>query len=253
MVPSGSIFGSIRAAAEATLADDAELLAAWSGLRPAQRTFVAETRGLQATALLDQMLDAERRGPAALFTLLTKPGLPAPEGDLRGACVDLLPALPTHFQQFNRRFEPLTTDERNRVLALAAEMRGDWQQAEDHWCNLAEVLSHQSVPDARLAQAVVLRHLADLAQHHPDAFDDAWGDPVADYLERSLKADPDHLPATLALLDRCRKADSPKDWYDATEQAVRRFPGNVAILCTRSMPRLPAARTRRLRVLRGAC
>jgi hypothetical protein len=38
MVPSGSIFGSIRAAAEATLADDAELLAAWSGLRPAQRT-----------------------------------------------------------------------------------------------------------------------------------------------------------------------------------------------------------------------
>ena len=230
MVPSGSIFGSIRAAAEATLADDAELLAAWSGLRPAQRTFVAETRGLQATALLDQMLDAERRGPAALFTLLTKPGLPAPEGDLRGACVDLLPALPTHFQQFNRRFEPLTTDERNRVLALAAEMRGDWQQAEDHWCNLAESLSHQSVPDARLAQAVVLRHLADLAQHHPDAFDDAWGDPVADYLERSLKADPDHLPATLALLDRCRKADSPKDWYDATEQAVRRFPGNAAVL-----------------------
>ena len=81
-----------------------------------------------------------------------------------------------------------------------------------------------------LAQAVVLRHLADLAQHHPDVFDDAWGDPVADYLERSLKADPDHLPATLALLDRCRKADSPKDWYDATEQAVRRFPGNAAVL-----------------------
>jgi cellulose synthase operon protein C len=233
MVPAGSMFESIRAAAEATLADDAaELLAAWSRLRPAQRTFVAETRGLRSagTALLDEILDAERRGPAALFSLLTKPGLALPEADLRGACLDLLPALPAHFQQFNRRFEPLTTDQRNRVLALAGEMRGDWQQAEEHWCNLAESLSHQSVPDARLKQAVVLRHLADLAQRHPDDFDDAWGDPVADYLERSLKADPDHLPATLALLDRCRKADSPKDWHQATEQAVRRFPGNAAVL-----------------------
>jgi tetratricopeptide (TPR) repeat protein len=233
MLPASSIFETIRAAAEATLADDgAELLAAWSRLRPAQRTFVAEARGLQvaATTLLDQILDAERRGPAALFTLLTKPRLPLLEADLRGACLDLLPALPAHFQQFNRRFEPLATDERSRVLALAAEMRGDWQQAEEHWCNLAESLSHQSMPDARLAQAVVLRHLADLAQHHPDDFDDAWRDPVVDYLERSLKSDPDHLPATLALLDRCRKADSPKDWHHATEQAVRCFPGNAAVL-----------------------
>jgi hypothetical protein len=86
------------------------------------------------------------------------------------------------------------------------------------------------MPDARLKQAAVLRHLADLAQRHPDDFGEAWGDPVADYLERSLKADPDHLPATLALLDRYRKADSPKDWHQATEQAVRRFPGNPAVL-----------------------
>ena len=109
-------------------------------------------------------------------------------------------------------------------------MREDWRQAEEHWRNLAESLPHQSMPDARLKQAAVLRHLADLAQRHPDDFGEAWGDPVADYLERSLKADPDHLPATLALLDRYRKADSPKDWHQATEQAVRRFPGNPAVL-----------------------
>ena len=67
MVPSGSIFGSIRAAAETTLADDAELLAAWSGLRPAQRTFVAETRGLQlaATPAMDPRRSSSTRHPSA--------------------------------------------------------------------------------------------------------------------------------------------------------------------------------------------
>ena len=111
MVPAGSIFSAARAAAEATLADDpADLLAGWSVLRPAQRAFVAEIRGLPPppTALLNQILDAERRGPAALFTLLIKPGLPLPEDDLRTACLNLLPAIPQYLQQFNRRFEPLS-------------------------------------------------------------------------------------------------------------------------------------------------
>ena len=68
--------------------------------------------------------------------------------------------------------------ERNRVLALAAEMRGDWRQAQDHWDARGRVPCRSNqTPDARLAQAVVLRHLADLAQHHPDAFGDAWARP----------------------------------------------------------------------------
>ena len=57
---------------------------------------------------------------------------------------------------------------------------------------------------------------------------DPWADPVTDYLERSLEADPDHLPATLALLERYRNADSPKDWHRATDLAAQRFPGNTA-------------------------
>ena len=95
---------------------------------------------------------------------------------------------------------------------------------------MAEALSRQQTPKARLARAVVLRHLADLAQRHPEVRSDPWKDTAADYLERSLEADPDHLPATLALIEQYRKADSPTDWHRATDLAAQRFPGNTAIL-----------------------
>jgi cellulose synthase operon protein C len=233
MIPAGSMFTAARAAAEATLADDpGHLLARWSRLRPAQQAFVAETRGLPptATALLSQITEAERHGPAALFTLLVKPGLPLPADELRSACLNLLPAIPEYLKQFDRRFEPLSELERDRVLALAAESQENWRRAQDHWDCVAEALSSRQTPDARLSRAVVLRHLADLAQRHPEVHGDPWTDTMADYLERSLEADPDHLPATLALIEQYRKADSPKDSQRAADMAAQRFPGNTTIL-----------------------
>ncbi len=106
----------------------------------------------------------------------------------------------------------------------------DWRRAQDYWDGVAEALSRQQTPDARLSRAVVLRHLADLAQTTPGVRGGPWTDTAADYLERSLEADPDHLPATLALIEQYRTADSPKDWHRATDLAAKRFPGNTAIL-----------------------
>jgi len=81
---------------------------------------------------------------------------------------------------------------------------------------------------------VVLRHLAELARTNSDIWDDpdvpADKDPVGHYLERSIEADPDCLPATLALLERYRSDDTPKDWYRAAEAAAQRFPRTVAVL-----------------------
>jgi tetratricopeptide (TPR) repeat protein len=233
MVPLHSVFGGFRTAAEAALAEDrAALLEHWGGLSPAQRSFVAETRGLSsaATGLLDQILDAERRGPAALFALLVKPGIPLPLDEVRAACLDLLPQVPACLHQFERRFTALSAPERNRVLALAAEGQGNWRQAQGCWEALVESLSRQSTLDTRLMQAVVLRHLADLAQRYPEVAGATATDPAADYLERSLAADPDHLPATLALIERYRQADCPKDWHRVTERAAQRFPQNTAVL-----------------------
>ncbi|HEY2131907.1 MAG TPA: hypothetical protein VGH36_02870, partial [Acetobacteraceae bacterium] len=177
MIPAESVFSGARAAVEATLADDPAVLAArWSQLRPAQQAFVAETRGLppNATGLLNQIADAERRGPVALFNLLVKPGLPLPADNLRTACLNLLPSIPEYLHQFDRRFEPLSVLERNRVLALAAESRDEWGRAQDYWDGVA--VSFEQTPDARLSQAVVLRHLADLAQTHRECLGDPWTD-----------------------------------------------------------------------------
>ena len=193
---------------------------------------MAEIRGLPPapTALLTQIIEAERRSPAALFTLLVKPGLPLPEDELRTACLNLLPAIPQYLDQFNRRFEPLSVLEHNRVLAVGAESRDDWRRAQNYWDGVVGALSRQQTPDALLARAAVLRHLADLAQKHPEMHGGPWTDPVTGYLERSLEADPDHLPATLALIEQYRTTDSPKDWHRATDQAAKRFPGNTTIL-----------------------
>ena len=233
MVSPDSSFAPVAAAATAALTDDpAALLARLSGLRPAQQAFAVETRGVPpaASAMLSQIVEAERRGAAALFALLVKPGLPLPEHDLRIACLNLLPEIPDYLTQFDRRFGPASTVERGRILALAAEARDNWRQAQAHWDAVAEALSAQLAPDAHLAHAVVLRHLADLALRHPEVRGELGTDPVADYLERSLAADPDHLPATLALLEQYRTADSPKDWHRTTDRATQRFPGNTVIL-----------------------
>ena len=234
MIPAGSMFAAARAAAEATLADDpAVVLARWSRLRPAQQAFVAETRGMPptATALLNQITEAERRGPAALFTLLVKPGLPLPADELRTACLNLLPAIPEYLTQFDRRFEPLSDVERDRVLALAAELQENWRRragplgwrrrgpgaAEDAGC--AAGTRRWCCATWPIWRSITRR-----------SDGDPWTDTIADYLERSLEADPDHLPATLALIEQYRKADSPKDWHRATDLAAQRFPGNTAIL-----------------------
>jgi cellulose synthase operon protein C len=235
MVPAESTFAAARDAAEAALTDDQDLLDRWTGLRPAQQQFVAETRGLrtEATALLNRLLDAERHGPAALFGLLIRPGSPLPEDGLRTACLNLLPAIPQRLPEFERRFGALPPLDRNRTLALAAEANADWDSVPHHWRAVAQVLADENTPQARLAQAVVLRHLADLALKHPDVWDDPDipdEDPVAHYLERSITADPDYPPATMALLERHRTDDDPKAWHRAAENAAQRFPGNVAVL-----------------------
>ena len=235
MIPEDSVFAAMRGAAEATLAENQELLDRWTRLRPAQQQFVSEVRGVPqgVAAALYQMMDAERRGPASLFSFLTRRGLPLPEAEIRTACLNLLPAIPERLPEFERRFGPLSAFEHNRALALAAEANEEWYTVPQYWWGVIRTLEHDTAPESRLAQAVVLRHMADLARHHPDAWNDpkvAEDDDVAYYLERSIEADPAFLPATLSLLDRYRAADSPRDWHRATELAAQRFPGNAAVL-----------------------
>ncbi len=235
MIPADSLFAGVRDTAGAALSDAPDLPGHWARLRPAQQQFVAEMRGIprDRSALLSQIQDAERRGPAALLSLLMRRGLPLPEDELRTACLNLLPAAPKCMAQFIQRFDPLPPIEHNRIAALAAEALQDWDNAILCWRMLVSVLQRDKAPESRLVEAVVLRHMAALARTHPEIDDDEEApdvDLVALYLERSLQADPTDLTAMLGLLDQYRASDNSKEWYRAAELAVVRFPTNPTVL-----------------------
>lgn len=236
MIPPDSMFAGPCAAAEAVLADGRDLLDRWSRLRPKQQQFVGEVRGWPAasTTLLNQLLDAERRGPASLFDFLIRRPLCLPEPDVRAACLNLLPAVPGRVHEFQKRFGALGTLDHHRILALAAEARADWEAAPSHWWLVIAALQAEGTPDARLEQAVVFRHLAELAQRHPEFWDDEripeHQDPVAEYLQCSVDADPDFLPGTVQLLERHRSEGDLQRWQEAAQRAAAQFPTNAAVL-----------------------
>jgi tetratricopeptide (TPR) repeat protein len=96
--------------------------------------------------------------------------------------------------------------------------------------------------EARLSQAVILRHLAGLAAKHDEILADAFfEDPVIHFLERACAVDPDHLPSHLELIRHYRKATTPggsssprksssKDWHRLVDDTVRRFPEDALVL-----------------------
>ncbi len=232
MVPAGSAFARFAAAGGLALAPDVgALLAGWDRLSPAQQGFVAAVRGLpaRATDRLGQILQAERRGPAALLAELLRQPAMAPREALRAACVELLVQVPEQMPQVERAFGPLAEVEKHRVLALAAELKQDWRKAERHWLGLAEALGGQADPETRLAQGVVYRHLAGLAEERPSVRDEAE-DRVAGFLEQSLAADPVHLPTALRLIARQREGGRSQDWYRAVDRAMQTFPADSAVL-----------------------
>jgi cellulose synthase operon protein C len=233
-IPPASAFHPFRQAVEAAVLQEGVLDAAgWERLTPAQQAFVAEIRGLPASTsqFLARSSEAAQGGPGALFSFLTKqPDLP--RGEVRSACLNLLPHIPDRVPQFERVFGPLSQVERLRIKALAAEARGDWVVVEQSWQGVAAAIADGNADrQAMLSQGVVYRHLAHLAKVHGELEgDDPFGDPVSFYLERSYAVDPDHIPTILELIGHYREASETKDWHRLVDEAVQRFPDDSQIL-----------------------
>ena len=229
-----SPFFSFREAVEAVVSGELGVDAdTWHRLTPVQQAFVAEARGLPASAsqFLARSAEAARGGPAALFAFLLKQ-TDLPQAEVRSACLNLLPQITDRLPQFEKSFGPLSALERHRIQALAAEARGEWSKAEWFWRSAVE-----SIPtgdrQAGLMRGVIFRHLADLAGKYPQIEgdpNDLFGNPVIYYLERSCEADPEHVPALLELIGLYRADDRAKDWHRLAEEAVQRFPDNTAVL-----------------------
>jgi cellulose synthase operon protein C len=230
----GSPFFAFREAAEAAISGEQGIDAdAWHRLTRVQQAFVAEARGLPASSsqFLAHVADSARAGPAPLYNFLSKQ-TDQPQAEIRSACLNLLPQIPDRLAQFEQRFGPLSPLERNRIQALAAERRDDWDRAERFWRAAAASVPPED-PQAGLMRGVIFRHLADLAAAHPEIegdFDDFLSDPVLSYLEQSREADPDYVPAVLKLIGQYREDGRLKDWHRLAEEAVQRFPNNSAVL-----------------------
>jgi tetratricopeptide (TPR) repeat protein len=233
-IPPESPFYPLRQAIAATLLRDGALDPdTWHRLTPAQQIFVAETVGLTSAAsqFLARLAEAERSGPGALFSFLLKQN-DLPHALVRSACLNLLPRLPDRVSQFERSFGPLPLVDYQRILALAAENRGNWTAAGRFWTATAAAMTQAGPDRARnLAQGVIYRHLADLAvKHHEIEAEDDFSDPVVFYLQQARKADPDYLPSTLQLIEHYREEPSSKDWHQLVEETVKRFPNDARVL-----------------------
>ena len=197
----------------------------------AQCLFAAEVKGLPAggSQLLAEFVKAERSGAAALMSFLTSHAAALPATEAKSACFNLLPRAPDRLRQVESTFGSLAEFDRARILALAAEAANDWERAEEQWCVAAKATERSADPESRLMAGVIYRHVAGLAETHPEIAGEGTS-PSIDYLEGSLRADPDHLPAVLKLIGLYRTEGQDKDWHRLAEDAAQRFPQQSAIL-----------------------
>ena len=233
-VPSDSPFGPLRLAAEAALpGEPAEVVGRLSRASAAQRAFAIGRLGGSAptTPMLAPLIEADRTGPRALFSLLTRQAASLPAVDVRGACFNLLPQIPDSIPLFEKTFGKLAEAEKTRIFALGAEAKQDWKRAETHWRAAAEHYANDRSREGKLAAGVIFRHLAELAGKEPMIVGDrSLTDPVVPYLRKGLDCDPDYLPAVLQLIKRYREDGDDKEWHVLADEAAQRFPTESAAL-----------------------
>jgi cellulose synthase operon protein C len=243
-VPPESAFASFRLAVEAALprgpdeSAPADPMATPAGPSKAQQVFAVEVKGLPGAASqsLVQLTKAERSGPGALLSFLASQTRTLPADDVKLACFNLLPQAPHRLAQFESTFGPLSEFDRNRVLALGAEARDDWERAEQCWTVAAQRIepaagAETGLSEPGLAAGVIYRHLARLAHEHPEIEGEGTSEfPEIDYLELSVRADPDCLPAFLQLIALHRTHGRDRDWHRLADDAAQRFPEESAVL-----------------------
>jgi cellulose synthase operon protein C len=227
-----SPFTPLRLAVEAALSQPSlESLA--SGIRSSgpEQAFVLQLHGLSDSGShsLAELLKAESGGPSSLFTFLLKQAEIRPGGELRSACLNLLPRIPDRSARFEKTFGPLSAFDKNRILALAAEARQDWDGAGRHWSQAAQSLEALDTPQARVQAGVIFRHLAELADRYEEV-GGAGDDPAISYLVRSRRSDPDHLPTVLKLIAKYRAAGERENWDCLVEEALKRFAKTAIVL-----------------------
>jgi tetratricopeptide (TPR) repeat protein len=221
--------------------DLAEIVRACAAREPArallaldsvQRDLAAHLLGLnsQHIKLLKEWARlGEQPNDKTLFGFITNNLAALGHEKARQACLALLAVYPRGQPTYVKLFGPLPTLEAHRLQALQAEQEEEPHRALRCWqACIDELAKDRKNPDSRLMAALVLRHMAELAQHEHHGWDDDRD--VCQYLEQSLDFDPDDRDTYLKLAAIYKEADEDKEYHQWVERAVKQFPDDPQVL-----------------------
>jgi tetratricopeptide (TPR) repeat protein len=227
-VAAGGPFERLAAALRVAVLPSHEWLAGLRGLDDAARALVFDLAGCpDAQRMLVAELPRANDVPA-LFDLLIQHRRAIPEAQARAFCLRLLPHAPKQSSAFRSAFGSLPNVERDRLLALAAEVGRDYDEAEHLWLSVVD--QWRLDPATRRRAAMVLRHLASDRHYCRGEADSSPDSPALAWLERSLDLDPTDRESELRLLQGLRERGDLKATRQRLDAALARFAGDSAVL-----------------------
>ncbi|MBK6973079.1 MAG: tetratricopeptide repeat protein [Sterolibacteriaceae bacterium] len=227
-VAAGGPFEQLAAAARVAVLPDGSWLQAMLELNDDGRQLVLDLKGCpeQRRALLLELAGlGATPAPARILDLLLRRSR-ALQTSAAQLCRHLLPHAADRMKRYVDSFGPLEEVQRERILALSAELNDRPERAEAHWLRAVELLS---APDGTpLQAALILRRLFHGAQGHQAASE---LDPIViEWLERSAALDPDDRATHLRLIRVYRTQRDLKRARATLEAAQTRFPNDPEVL-----------------------
>jgi tetratricopeptide (TPR) repeat protein len=200
-------------------------------LDPAQRELASTLLGLdpRQLKLLKQWSQlGDKPSDKAKFEFITGNLALFDRERARRACLALLPVYPHGLRPYTTLFGPLPPFELHRLQALRAEWEHNLDGTLQNWRTCANLLKADTGnPDGRLMAALILRHLVERLER-VDGHDTEQR--IGDYLEESLRLDPDDRDSYLKLATRHQQAGNDKEYHQWVERAVKRFPNDSQVL-----------------------
>ncbi len=227
-----SPFAPLSHAVELALQPNATLFSKLPGESHEIHSFTAATKGWskQQMQFIHELTQLDQPPSAdALIRILIRSQKLLGDDFTRQACLRLLIHSPKSCARFKRAFGRLTPLEQTTIKAQGLALEGSHpMEVIDAWKGGFEYLEDMddgSAPDVKLTIAILLRHLLEIQKSL--GLPDAASLPL---LIQSLNYDPDDKESYLQLLPALRRENDLKTARDWLEQALKRFPEDIAIL-----------------------
>ena len=230
-VPEKGPFEPVAQALRVALLPGIEWLSGLLALDEAGRTLVLDLKGCppsQRPLVLDMAAraGASTTPPLELFDLALRHRKAIGTGLAQQMCLRLLPHVPQRLDAFQASLLPLAPAEQARVLALAAELGQQPEQAQTHWLRFVKL--HGATAAGQQRAALVLRRLAD--QHHHHASQGKLCHHALAWLEQSLDFDPADLNTHLSLVRDARRCGDLKQARACLDAARKQLPDDLQLL-----------------------